>query len=109
MKSSRVFLMSVALLCAASASYADGGCDKTGSRYRNCVFLVDSLRPEKAGQMRVFAADGSEFNAGQVQWMKGQLRRFDRLCARGGPGDAAEAEKVLSDVEELLESHRRSS
>ena len=106
---SRVLILSAALCCAASASYADGACDKTQRRYRDCVFLVDSLRPEKAGQMRVFAADGSEYNAGQVQWMKGQLRKFDRLCARGGPGDAAEAEKVLTGVEELLKSHHRSS
>ena len=59
--------------------------------------------------MRVFAADGSEFNAGQVQWMKGQLRRFDRLCARGAPGDDAEAARVLAGVAELLKSHRRAS
>jgi len=106
---SRVLIISAALCCAISASYAGGACDRTQSRYRECVYLVDSLRPEKAGQMRVFAADGSEYNAGQVQWMKGQLRKFDRLCARGAPGDAAEAEKVLAGVEELLKSHRRGS
>lgn len=105
---SRVIVLSAVLCCAATAAaYGNDACDRTQGRYRNCVFLVDSLRPEKAGQMRVFAADGTEFNAGQVQWMKGQLRRFERLCAQGGAGDIAEAEKVLAGVEDLLRSHRR--
>jgi hypothetical protein len=56
--------------------------------------------------MRVFASDGSEFNAGQAQWMKGRLRAVERACARG---DQAEAAKILADVQELLKSHRRAS
>jgi hypothetical protein len=107
--SSRSLFPAAVLCLAASVSYADGACDKAQSQYRNAVFLVDSLRPEKPGQMRVFAVDGSEFNAGQVQWMKGQLRKLDKLCARGGPGDALEADRVLAGVDRLLESHRRRS
>jgi len=109
MKLSRVLFSSAALCLAFSMAYAEGACDKTSKEYRDCVRLVDSLRPDKAGQMRVFAADGSEFNGGQVMWMKGQLRKFDRLCASGAPGDQAEAAKVLAGVQELLESHRRRS
>jgi hypothetical protein len=109
MKLSRVFCFSLALYLAVSGAYADQLCDRTSKEYRDCVRLVDSLRPDKAGQMRVFAADGSEYNAGQVLWMKGQLRKFDRLCASGTPADAAEAAKVLAGVQELLKSHRRSS
>jgi hypothetical protein len=106
MISPKVSFVFVALCSGVAAAYAQGPCDKVQQGYLDCVRLVDSLRPEKAGQMRVFAADGSEFNAGQVQWMKGQLRKFDRLCARG---DAAEAANVLAGVQELLESHRRRS
>jgi hypothetical protein len=109
MKSSRVLFVSAMLYCAAAAAYADSACDKTQQQYRYCVRLVDSLRPDKAGQMRVFAADGSEFNAGQVQWMKGQLRKFDKLCASGAAEDEAQAAKVLAGVQELLDSHRRRS
>jgi hypothetical protein len=106
---SRMLLFMAVLGCTAAAAYADDACDKTRQQYRDCVRLVDSLRPDKAGQMRVFAADGSEYNAGQVQWMKGQLRKFERLCATGTPAGEAEAGKVLAGVEELLKSHRRSS
>jgi hypothetical protein len=106
---SRIGFVLVMLCSTVSGAYAESACDKTRQEYRDCVRLVDSLRPDKAGQMRVFAADGSEFNAGQVQWMKGQLRKFDRLCASGNPTDEAEAAKVLAGVEELLKSHRRRS
>ena len=99
-------IVPVILTLAASTGYA-GACDKSQPEYRNSVRLVDSLRPEKAGQMRVFAADGSEFNAGQVQWMKAQLREVDKLCLRGTSEDEARADKLLQDVRELLESHRR--
>ena len=106
---SRVLFYVAAAWFGATAAHADGACDKTRQQYKDCVRLVDSLRPDKAGQMRVFAADGSEFNAGQVQWMKGQLRKFERLCARGAPADEAEAGKVLAGVADLLHSHRRAS
>lgn len=94
------------LALATSVAHA-GACARSEPQHRDSVRLVDSLRPEKAGQMRVFAADGSEFNAGQVQWMKARLREFDRLCARGTPADEARAAQQLRDVRELLASHKR--
>ncbi len=103
---SKALFVSLALCSVFSASAA-AICDKRSQAYRDCVYLVDSLRPEKAGQMRVFAADGSEFNAGQVQWMKAQLRKFERLCDSGKPDDQAQAEKALAGVQELLKSHHR--
>jgi hypothetical protein len=106
---SRVFISAVTLYCAATAVYAGEACDKTRQEYRDCVRLVDSLRPDKAGQMRVFAADGSEYYAGQVQLMKEQLRKYEKLCATGTPADEAEAQKVLESVEQLLKSHHRNS
>lgn len=107
MRFSKVLVLAVTVCSAISAAGADEVCDRKSQAYRDCVYMVDSLRPEKAGQMRVFAADGSEFNAGQVQWMKAQLRKFERLCDSGTPADHAEAQKVLAGVQELLKSHRR--
>jgi hypothetical protein len=73
------------------------------------VRLVDSLRPDKAGQARVFAFDGSEFTGGQAQWMRGQLRKVERLCASAAPADQAEAERLLAEVRELIVSRHRGS
>jgi hypothetical protein len=64
--------------------------------------IVGSLHPDKPGQMRVFASDGSEFTAGQAQWMKGQLRLSARDFA---DGDAAEASRRLAEVRQLLNEH----
>ena len=66
--------------------------------------IVDSLRPDKAGQMRVFASDGSEFTAGQAQWMKGQLRGIQRDCSKR---DDESATARLRGVRELLNAHRK--
>ena len=66
--------------------------------------IVDSLRPDKAGQMRVFASNGSEFTSGQAQWMKGQLRAIQRDCIKGDDESAA---AQLRGVQELLNAHRK--
>jgi hypothetical protein len=66
--------------------------------------IVESLRPDKAGQMRVFASDGSEFTSGQAQWMKGQLRGIQRDCTKG---DDEAAAARLRGVQELLNAHRK--
>jgi hypothetical protein len=66
--------------------------------------VVESLRPDKAGQMRVYAFDGSEFTAGQAYWMKGQLRGIQRACARG---DDVTAAATLRGVQEVLDAHRK--
>ena len=67
--------------------------------------IVESLRPDKAGQMRVFAVDGSEFTSGQAQWMKGRLRGILRDCTKG---DEKSAAAQLRGVQELLTAHRKS-
>ena len=51
--------------------------------------IVDSLRPDKAGQMREFASDGSEYSAGEAQWLKGQLKSILGSCGRGDEAAAA--------------------
>jgi hypothetical protein len=103
-------VLGVTLSLFAAGAYAATGCDNTLlARYRQTAPIVDSLRPDKGGQARVFAADGSVFTAGQAQWMQGQLRRFERLCAQTTDADHAEAARVLAGIEELLESHKGNS
>ncbi len=92
-------------LLGAPVSYANSGCDPALIvALQSSARIVTSLRPDKPGLARVFAVDGSEFTAGQSQWMRGQLRKSSRACARG---DAAAAESSLAGVRELIESHKR--
>src|SRR5215467_8390560 len=107
--SSRLLLLASPWFLLTVSAYGADACDKTRQEYRDTARLVDSLRPEKPGQMRVFAADESEFNAGQALWMKSQLRRISSLCARGDAANRREAAKRLAEVQELLKSHHRSS
>jgi hypothetical protein len=102
-------VLGVTLSLLAANAYADTGCgDTLMARYRQSALIVDSLRPDKGGQARVFAVDGSIFTAGQAQWMQGQLRKFERLCGRAN-ADPAEAAKVLAAIEGLLKSHHAGS
>ena len=106
---SKVLVGTTALLIA-TVGHAAIGCDESATeQYRHAERIVASLRPEKPGQMRVFAADGSEFNAGQAGWMKGRLRKYAQLCAHGSPQDLAEAARILAEVQDLLKSHQRVS
>jgi hypothetical protein len=106
---SRVLVGSAAVLIV-TVCQAASGCDAPSlQQYRDTARIVDSLRPEKPGQMRVFAADGSEFNAGQASWMKARLREYTRLCEHGSPEDLAQAAKLLAEVQDLLKSHQRQS
>src|ERR1700742_165064 len=108
--SARVLVGALTFLLAAGAANAGAPCDGAASQlHRDSVRLGDSLRPNKPGQTRVNAADGAEFTAGQVQWMRGQLRPVARLCPSGAPGDQAEAERLLREVRELVVSRQRSS
>jgi len=100
--------VAVAVLIAATAQ-AETPCGMSSQQYKDCLRLVDSLRPDKAGQARVYAADGSEFTARQALWMQGQLRRVARLCATGRAEDQAEAARILAEVSDLLRSHKRDS
>ena len=108
MSSLKKILGPLVIACiAAPLLHAAESCDTALDReWRDCERIVEVLRPEKPGQMRVFAADGSEFTAGQVMWMKGQLRRAEHACARG---DQATAARLLTEVRDLVEAHRRAS
>ncbi|HYL00219.1 MAG TPA: hypothetical protein VEU78_03425 [Steroidobacteraceae bacterium] len=97
----------ILIACGASLSYASESCDRSFTeQYRECVRIVDSLRPDKGGQARVFAPDGSEFTAGQARWMQGHLHEVAAACVRG---DQARAAQLLGEVRDLLKSHHRTS
>lgn len=87
--------------------FAGDGCNPVfAQQFQHAEGVVDSLRPHKPGQARVFATDGSEFTAGQTHWMKGQLRLIEQACARG---DRAQAARLLAVVQELLKAHQPAS
>jgi hypothetical protein len=105
--SKHLLALSGVVLLIGSTAYANVSehCDqKMMTSLQECERIVGSLRADKAGQMRVFASDGSEFTAGQATWMKGQLKRVVEDCAGG---DVADATRRLSDVQELLKEHHR--
>jgi len=104
---SRLVIPVAALLLASSAVWADIGCDQAFTRsYHECLRLVDSLRPDKAGQARVYGSDRSEYTAGQALWMRGQMRAIEEACARG---DQAEAARRLAAVQGLIKAHTQAS
>jgi hypothetical protein len=89
----------------ASSAPAHAGCSPPlNTEIASVERVVASLRPDKPGQMRVTAADGSEFTAGQAQWMKGQLRGIDRSCAQG---DEATAVATLRTLQGMLHAHNK--
>jgi hypothetical protein len=101
-------LLAMGTLVALSAyAAATAGCDdKLTSSLHECQRIVGSLRPDKAGQMRVFAPDGSEFTAGEAEWMKAQLRLVANACAAG---DSVDAAKGLAEVQLLLNERQRAA
>jgi hypothetical protein len=104
---SKIVIPVAAAWLASSVACASAGCDTAFTQtFHECLRVVDSLRPDKRGQARVYASDGSEFTAGQAQWMQGHLRLVDKACARG---DQAEATRLLAPVQALLKVHQRAS
>ena len=99
-------ILAASMLASATACAATG-CDAALTHlFHECLRLVDSLKPDKAGLPRVYGADGSEFTPEQALWMKGQLQKTEEACARGDQADAA---RRLTAVQELLEAHRGAS
>jgi hypothetical protein len=74
--------------------------------FASAARIVDSLRPDKPGQIRVSASDGSEYTAGQARWMKGQLQSVLQACKQG---DETAAASTLHGVTDLLKSHHRAT
>jgi hypothetical protein len=102
MTSALYSVVASAYLLAASAVTHAGCSPGLTEQLVSAERIVDSLRPDKAGQMRVFAVDGSEFTAGEALWMKGQMRSALRACAQG---DEASAAATLRGITDLLGAH----
>jgi len=93
-------------LMLASATMAHADCSASlNEKIGGVAHIVDSLRPDKPGQMRTFASDGSEYTAGQASWMKGQLRAIERECANSEDTSAAAR---LQSLRELVDAHGKS-
>lgn len=97
-------LSATAILVMASTYAAAGtACDdRLMASLHACEQIISTLRADKAGQMRVFGPDGTEFTAGQAQWMKSQLQLVAKACTDGDP---AEASRRLEEVQILLKTH----
>src|ERR1700751_2942012 len=96
----------LATACLLASSLTHANCSPAFTeRFTSAQRMVDSLRPDKPAQVRVSASDGSEYTAGQAQWMKGQLRSALQSCARSDEGSAA---STLQAVTELLNSRHPS-
>jgi len=97
-------VFATACLLASSLTHAD--CSPTFiERLTGTQRMVDSLRPDKPAQARVYTSDGSEYTAGEAQWMKAQLRSVQQSCTQG---DESSAAATLRGVTDLLNSHHRS-
>jgi hypothetical protein len=95
-----------ATACLVASSLAHANCSPAFiDRFASTERIVGSLRPDKPAQARVSAADGSEYTAGQAQWMKGQLRSALHACTQG---DESGAVATLQRVTDLLNSHHQS-
>jgi hypothetical protein len=88
------------LSLAAAEANANTGCEPgLTAPLQGAERLVRSLRFDKPGQARVFAADGKEYTAGAARWMSAELEIAKRACARG---DTATAMLHLDAVRDLL-------
>jgi hypothetical protein len=100
-----IIVASTALL--ALSNLAQANCSPTLTEHFSSVQrIVDSVRPDKPGQLRVVASDGSVFTSAEAHWMNAQLRLVLKDCAQG---DETAANKALSEVNNLLSAHKRAS
>lgn len=98
MSAQRLVFTALTLLLAGAAQAA--GCDAATVRQLDrYTQRIASLRVEKPGVARVYAADGAAFTGVQALWMQGQVRAVENACARG---DDPAAQSRLAGLRELL-------
>ncbi len=89
----------------ASSTIAHAGCSTSlDAQIASVARVVDSLRPDKPGQMRTVASDGFEYTGGQASWMKGQLRGLQQDCAKT---DEVSAAARLRGLQDMLNAHQK--
>ena len=97
--------LSVLFLLVCPTAHAHGGCDPgLSAELATLQRFAHSVPVDKPGLARVYAADGTEFTAGQALWMKGQVREVEAACARGDRADAAQRLDAVSAL--VQERHR---
>jgi hypothetical protein len=74
------------------------------SSMRDAERLVGTMRADKPGQARVFAADGSEYSAALARWLAAELRAAEENCREG---KFAAAREHVSAVQDTLTAHAR--
>jgi len=65
---------------------------------------IESMQVTKPGQVRVFAADGSEYTAGAVRRMRAEVQLADQACRRG---DARVASGYLDAISATIRAAAR--
>jgi hypothetical protein len=96
---------STALL--ALSNLAQANCSSTLTEHFSSVQrIVDSLRLDKPGQLRVVASDGLVFTSAEAHWMNAQLRLVQKNCAQD---NEAAADKALREINNILSAHDRAS
>ncbi len=102
-----VTLATATLMATSAYGAANAACDDNfTAALHESQHIVGSLHPDKATQMRVFAADGSEFTAGQAMWLKRQVRLITEACASG---QFDEASRRLGEVQKVISEHHRAT
>jgi hypothetical protein len=105
----KLWALPAAALLIGSMTAADNSAacdDALTASLHECERVIGSLRADKAGQLIMFAPDGSEFTAAQATWMKDQLRLIAQACTDGRSDVAA---RHLTEVQQLLKQHRHVS
>lgn len=106
---SKSLLLTTLALCFGLASQAQADCSTSlTAQYQQIDSIVQALRVDKPGQMRAYAADGSEYTGGQVLWLHGRMRRVARLCA-ADTRQERKASLIIGEVSEFVQSRRRRS
>jgi hypothetical protein len=99
----RLPLISCLGLLLAQTACAEGCAGTLLHTYNRVTLYVRALRIDKPGQMHVVATDGAIYTAGEVWWLRGQLRTVAQACVAGRNEIAATR---LVDVQSILQSHQ---
>jgi hypothetical protein len=103
----RIDLIVVSTALLMLSNLAQATCSSTlTERFSSLRRVVDSVRPDKPGQLRVVASDGSVFTSAEAQWMHAQLRLAQKQCVQG---DEAAAGKTLRETNDLISARGHAS
>ena len=103
----RIHFIVAATAVLAMSSLAQATCTPALTEHFSSVQrVVDSVRSDKPGQLRVVATGGLVFTSAEAQWMHAQLRLAQKQCVQG---DEAAAEKTLHEINGLISAREHTS